>query len=736
MNTRMALWLLWFALLTWTWQWPLQGADAPDKTSGALRLGESSAAFRFGFVGDGIARFQFLTIDENGQPKESSDAPHLVPQRWLEKPVEMRSLPTTRVTLTHGAAQLMFDPAKWTVRLEMPGASQSIRIDPASGSLTFPMEGPVFGLGEGGQPHDRRGSTNLMEAGGWTNPSFPLTDWGEHLGVPWLVSPAGWGIYIHQPAGSFNLASTNGVFAPRAPPRALDIFLVAAPEPAGLMRAWAEITGYPSLPPLWSLGYMQSHRELESREQIIEIAKTFREREFPCDTLIYLGTGFAPIGWNTGHGEFSFHPKSFPDPAGQLAELKRLHFHTVLHVTPRGENPPRRLAGSAAAPVPAGPYDPNVAAQYWARHAPLMKLGVDGWWPDEGEGAPPESRLARVQLYWDGPQMVYPDQRPFALHRTGAVGMQRYGGWLWSGDIKSTWKVLARQVPLGLNVSVGGTPYWGTDTGGFYQDQARELKGELFARWFQFSAFCPLFRSHGRDWRYRHLPWGFSDLPGPDRDERIEGICRRYLDLRYQLMPYTYSVFHAAHESGMPIMRPLWLHYPKDPRAVQCQDEYLWGPELLIAPVVQKGQTERKIYLPAGRWFDYWTGESLDGGKEVIRPVDLATMPIYARAGAILPHGPRENYTAEKPNDPLDIRVYPGSDGRFVMIEDDGETFSSAPMSVVFSWNDSKRNLSVTLAPGSPMRPPMTRRLKVEVVGQGFVTNAVFAGQPLSLEIH
>lgn len=181
-------------------------------------------------------------------------------------------------------------------------------------------------------------------------------------------------------------------------------------------------------------------------------------------------------------------------------------------------------------------------------------------------------------------------------------------------------------------------------------------------------------------------------------------------------------------------MRPLWLQYPKDPRAVEREDEYLWGPELLIAPVVQKGQTERKIYLPAGRWFDYWTGESLEGGKDLIRPVDLATMPIYARAGAILPHGPRENYTAEKPNDPLDIRVYPGSDGRFVMIEDDGETFSSAPMRLIFSWNDAKRNLSVSLAPGSQMRAPMTRRLKVEMIGPTrFETNAMFAGQLLSL---
>ena len=330
----------------------------------------------------------------------------------------------------------------------------------------------------------------------------------------------------------------------------------------------------------------------------------------PCDALIYLGTGFIQQGgWNTGHGEFDFNPAVFPNPTQQLKELHDLHFKVALHVTPRGPNPPGALRGSVTDPMaPGAAYEAGSAAFYWARHVPAMNLGVDAWWPDEGEGPNPVPRLARIQLYFEGSQMVHPDAVVCVLHRTGAVGMQRYGGWLWSGDIKSTWAVLQRHVPLGLNVSVGGTPYWGTDTGGFNQDASRELTGELWARWFEFSTFTPLFRSHGQQWQTRHLPWGFSVINGAERDPSIEVICKKYLDLRYQLMPYTYSTVYEGHEDGMPIMRALWLHYPTDAKAVAATDEYLWGRDLLVAPVVEKGQTERKVYLPAGKWHDYWTG--------------------------------------------------------------------------------------------------------------------------------
>jgi len=377
-------------------------------------------------------------------------------------------------------------------------------------------------------------------------------------------------------------------------------------------------------------------------------------------------------------------------------------------------------------------------------------LGIDGWWPDEGDKLDVESRLARNRLYWDGPQQERPNQRPYALHRNGYAGMQRYA-WLWSGDVDSKWKTLEAQVPVGINTGLSAEPYWGTDTGGFVTTP--ELTGELYIRWFQFSSFCPLFRSHGRTWKLR-LPWGWNmgdpgpielepyhspaGLPDPKEfhNPEVEPICRKYLDLRYRLMPYLYSAVRQAHDTGMPIMRALWLHYPDDARAVERGDEYLWGRDLLVAPVVEKGATFKRLYLPRGLWYDFWTERKVDGGREIVAAVDLATMPIYVRAGAVLPLGPVKQYTAETTDEPLTVRVYPGADGSFTLYEDDGVTFDYEQgrfMRLELHWNEGERRLRMALGGGTRLLPPLERRINVEVVPEMARQSVVFSGKPLEV---
>jgi alpha-glucosidase (family GH31 glycosyl hydrolase) len=223
-----------------------------------------------------------------------------------------------------------------------------------------------------------------------------------------------------------------------------DVFLLLGDSPQELLQHWAELTGYPHLPPIWALGYQQSHRTLASREEILQEAKIFRDKKLPCDVLIYLGTGFCPSGWNTGHGSFSFNEKVFPDPKEMIRTLHSDDFKVVLHVV----NPPLSLHGDVTDAVAASE-DPENAANYWALHVPLDKLGVDGWWPDEGDPVPKASRLVRNRMYWEGDQLTRPDVRPYALHRNGYAGLQRYG-WLWSGDVSSTWKTLAAQIMEGI----------------------------------------------------------------------------------------------------------------------------------------------------------------------------------------------------------------------------------------------------------------------------------------------
>jgi alpha-glucosidase/alpha-D-xyloside xylohydrolase len=354
-------------------------------------------------------------------------------------------------------------------------------------------------------------------------------------------------------------------------------------------------------------------------------------------------------------------------------------------------------------------------------------------------------------MYWEGSQLWRPNERPYALHRNGYAGMARYGAFLWSGDVYSTWATLRTHVPVGINSGLSGIPYWGTDIGGFVPTP--EFTGELYVRWFQFGAFCPLFRAHGRTWHLR-LPWGWNtgelgpnetsnyrDAGNPPESElhnaRVEPICRKYLELRSRLMPYLYSAVRETCLTGLPISRALWLHYPEDARAAAIGDQYLWGRDILVAPVVEKGATQRRLYLPKGTWFDFWTKERTDGGVEVNRSVDLETMPLYVRAGAVLPVGPVRQYVDEPVDEPLTLRIYPGADGFTRVFEDDGRSFAYRTghwTGLDVRWADRARRLDVRLSAGSRMRGP-NLRLIVEVVGTSTSRPITFAGRPLSVRL-
>lgn len=568
---------------------------------------------------------------------------------------------------------------------------------------------------------------------------------GARVPTPWVIGTAGWALFVHQPLGGFDLTGKDARFEPwtSEPAIPLDLFIVSADQPARIFEEYSRLTGFPHMPPIWALGYQQSHRTLASGEEVLAEAKTFREKKLPCDVFIYLGTGFCPSGWNTGHGSFTFNPRAFPDPEKMIRELHQENFRVVLHVV----NPPQELHGRAG-DIGASAQDESDAGRYWAKHLDVFRLGVDGWWPDEGDRLAITPRLTRNRMYWEGPQIERPNLRPYALHRNGYAGIQRYG-WLWSGDVDSMWKTLEAQVPVGVNTSLSGVPFWGTDTGGFVT--TKELTGELYVRWFQFSAFCPLFRSHGRTWKLR-LPWGWNtgnlgppELEGygrnagvPDTKEllnpEIEPICRKYLELRYRLMPYLYTAVREAHDTGLPIMRALWLHYPADARAVERGDEYLWGRDILVAPVTEKGATSRRLYLPRGVWYDFWTLEKVEGGREITRPVDLATMPLYVRAGAVVPMGPVKQYTGEKIDAPLTVVVYPGADGGSLMYEDDGVTFDYQKgefMRLRLDWNDPAQGLVIGLQPGSNMLPPLKRKIDIQIASEDLTRSVVFAGEPI-----
>jgi alpha-glucosidase (family GH31 glycosyl hydrolase) len=743
------------------------------------RLGSAAAGI---FVAPSILRGQASPIVVAGQPVEvavASVSPStvritVVPITNASRPLqddgalvaaaEGKSLSRARETFAPiNASELVvrFTANPPTLHLDTPFGDpvQRLRLNAENGVVSFSLgKGPLLGLGEGGPQFDRKGSvfSNRNGQGG-----YQLRTHGGRVPIPWLVSTDGWGMFVHQPFGAFDLSGTEGTLTPATDALPIDVFVTTSTDPKGLMREYARITGFAELPPRWAFGYMQSHRTLAGPEEIAWVARTFREKRLPCDALIYLGTEFTPSGWNTRNGEFAWKPENFPNPNKAIDEMHAQHYKVVLHIVIEG----RRMsgtAGEACTPdkaVPSGrtpddkwPDDRPVAC-YWPYHKPLYDLGVDGMWPDQGDGLDQPSRMARIRMYWEGPQQYRANERPFALHRNGAPGMQRYGAFLWSGDVYSLWETLKTHVPNAVNTGLSGIPFWGTDIGGFVP--TADYTGELHVRWFQFGTFCPSFRAHGRNWHLR-LPWGWntgefgvSELRGytngaadPDPKElhnaQVEPIVKKYLELRYRLMPYTYTIARECTETGLPMMRALWLHHHDDPQAVTRGDQFLWGRDILVSPVVEKGATSRRLYLPKGRWFDFWTSEPLDGGREIDRAVDLATMPVHVRAGAILPLGPVKQHVDDPVDGPLSITVYPGADGAFAMYEDDGRSFDyrrGAWMKLAMTWTDATRQLSLRLAEGSRMLPPMKRAIEVRMAGQAAVRQIAFAGAPMTVKL-
>jgi alpha-glucosidase (family GH31 glycosyl hydrolase) len=691
------------------------------------------------------------TLRLNVAPMKRGGASDVAPDGSLVKtawgaPAAKFSGDAKTQTIESGDTKVLFTPSplSFTISTRDGQTIQHLSIDQETGGVSFLTgDAPLLGLGEGGPQFDRRGSTDEMKSG---QGGYHLRTHGGRVPIPWLIGTSGWAMFFHQPYGTFDFTGAQSKFLPGRSQSALplDIFFVSSSNPATIMAEYARLTGYAEKPPLWSFGYQQSHRTLASREEVLAEAKTFREKKLPCDALIYLGTGFCPSGWNTENGSFVWNSRVFPDPKEVLEELHKDHFRVVLHAVILSD----KLRGTVRDACELSRFDDELASCHWDEHRKDFALGVDGWWPDEGDPLDIPSRLVRNRLYWEGPQIDRPNERPYALHRNGYAGMQRYASFLWSGDVFSTWETLKVQVPIAINTGLTGIPYWGTDIGGFVP--TKEFTAELYLRWFQFGAFCPLFRCHGRAWKLR-LPWGWNTGdPGPVEinnyngaaipdssqlhNEQVEIICRKYLELRYRMLPYLYSAMHECATTGLPIMRALWLHYQEDPKAVACGDEYMWGKSVLVAPVVEQGASSRQVYLPAGGWYDFWTQERVEGGREISRSVDLETMPLYVRAGSLLPLGPVKQFTGERVDEPLSIFIYPGSDASFLLYEDDGFSFNYRRgewMGFQMDWHDATRTLTIRLAAGSRMLPPLRRKLEVKLEKE--TRSVVFEGSALKV---
>jgi len=564
--------------------------------------------------------------------------------------------------------------------------------------LELPGEQHLYGMGEGGTQFDRLGCVRRL----WNFQANRAQ--GADMAVPLILSHLGYGLFIDNTArgrietGDNNDGGTVLDYTAEAGP--LDLYLLAG----GLrtvLRGVADLFGHAAMPPRWALGYLQSTRHFDSIDEIIDLATQMRERRLPCDAIIFLSTYGSARGLNRGVGHLDFQPELFADPAAVLGTLHTRHFRTMSHEYPvLHERSPLFADGAARGYLLDHAYSrqtpttpdaviykegqrfidfsrAEVRAWWWDAHRALVAHGIAGWWLDGGEGPPAGTTLAageaaivhnrfdlwRHQSFAEGEARDRSDQRAFLLCRSGGPGMARFGAVPWSGDINTTFETLEQQICIGLNLGLSGIPHWGTDAGGFYS--VAPDQGELFVRWLQFAAFCTLFRAHGHVWR-RHVPWAYG--------EAIEAICRAIIELRYRMLPYSYTLVAQARRDGLPTMRPLVLNYPDDPNVWDLGTQYLWGDDLLVAPVTRRGATHWTVYLPAGTWHDFWTQERYHGPAGVTVAAPLERVPLFVRGGAIIPLGPVAQYDGEQPLDEVTLLVYPEGEASFKLYEDDGRS--------------------------------------------------------------
>jgi alpha-glucosidase/alpha-D-xyloside xylohydrolase len=609
------------------------------------------------------------------QPQDSKDkfpyTPALVERKYPKAVISLRKLDSTfepvRARVGDVNVTVQSKPLSVQVTTLDNKPLQKITFAP-DGAMSFALDGqPVLGMGEGGPKQtgdswrtdkielDRRGRLHPM------TPWYGTGTYGSYNPVPLMVGTAGWGLFIPTPWGAIDLSdSETGKFIPAdpIPPGTVVSRRQQRTGRIGMPPPEYFIPGT-YLPPKWVMGYQQSHRTLKDETQMLQVVDTFREKQIPLDSVCYLGTGFCPSGWNKSQPSFEFNPRVFKrDPKEVLADMHDRNVRVMMHMIPWDRDRLATIQGTIP-PKPGEKLDNTHIQNYWQEHNGLVDAGVDAWWPDEGDWFNFHERMKRHELYYTGALSKQPNVRPWSLHRNGYLGVARWGGWMWPGDPLTTWRTLETHIAIGINHSLSVSPFWNSDIGAFYTTD--EYSAELYLRWVQFAAFNSLMRCHGRGWENR-LPWAWGQSqPGtgegsytPPKSElnnpTIEPIAKKYIELRYQLLPYNYTLTWEARETGMPMMRSMWLHYPKDRKASAIRDQYLWGRDMLIAPVHQKGATSREVYLPEGTWYDWWTGKAVEGGKTVTRQVDLSCMPIYGRDHSVRP-GPSIHRTKGRRTD-------------------------------------------------------------------------------------
>ncbi|HEY3625416.1 MAG TPA: TIM-barrel domain-containing protein [Terracidiphilus sp.] len=532
----------------------------------------------------------------------------------------------------------------------------------------------------------------------------------------------------------------------------VDYYFIYGPEFDDITHRYRAMTGHAPMLPKWSYGLFQSKDRYKTQSEILDIASRYRREHIPIDAIVQDW-----FWWKT-EGDPVFN-ENYTDVPAELKLLHDQHFHAMISVwglfDPRSTNF-QTIKANRWDIHDAHVYDatnPKARDFYW--HSLAGKLFAQGWdafwldsaepeeyWPHMGDAILRDKQLAMgngalytnifplmhtlgVQQNW---KAATSQKRVFLLTRSAFLGQQRVGATVWSGDVYSTWWGLSHQVAAGLNFALSGYPYWTTDIGGYWPPtQNTNLVDpgyqELYARWFEYGAFCPIFRTHGH--RDHNEFWTY---------DKVEPILLAYDKLRYRLMPYIYSLAWRVHQDDYTIQRPLVMDWRTDPRTWNIPDEFMFGPAMLINPVLKANATRRSVYLPPSpAWYNFWTGETVRGGEDIEADAPLDRTPIFVRAGSIIPMGPEIEYAAEKPAGPIELRVYTGADGAFTLYADEGDTYNyekGAHAIIPIQWSEADKTLTIGNRAGEFAGMPRNMEFRIVWVSAGHGAGEAAADTP------
>ena len=604
--------------------------------------------------------------------------------------------------------------------------------------------------------------------------------------IPYIHSTKGYALYWDNPSPTTYKDNSQGMSFESAVGYGVDYYFLLGSTTDGQVatQRMRQLTGQMPMIPLWAYGFFQSKERYESADETMSVMRRYRQMNVPLDCVVqdwqYWGTN---KWWNA----MEFRNTKFKNYQTMIDSIHAMDGHLLISIwanfgpqtapykyfkennmlMKQGDNIMTDTYPSNEGVAIYDAYNAAARDKYWEFfYNGIASKGVDAYWMDSSEPDHYQGGTAMEETFdfvtgmgctWRSVRNAFPlvhvggvydhhraesalsEKRSMILTRSGYAGLQRYGANTWSGDVTASWQTLANQIPAALSYSICGNPNWNSDTGAFFNG---DLKGpgndeynELYARWLQFSTFCPMMRSHGAGTDKAIYVWG---KPG----NRYYDNEIKYIHLRYALLPYIYSTAWDVHQNGHSFMNPMQVMFPEDSKTELLKDQYMFGQSLLVAPVLKYQAASRTVYLPQivnskssnSKWYDFWTGEQYDGGKSVTKEVNIQTLPLYVPAGTILPLAQPAQTAKTTDWDTLQIRIYTGANGQFLLYEDEGDSYryeQGQYTTIPFTWNDATHQLTIGARQGSFTGMHQQRTFDVVLV-----TQETGLGENLSTTVH